>query len=150
MAYERQIKLALDEVAKSNAPNFSIIARKYNINRSTLSRRARGITRSRQDIASYDQQLLTNTQEEVLIKKLNWLSDKGLHATARIVQNIVEEFLNHTIGKGWVYRFIKRHKDKFKSIYLKGFDRERKIADNPINISHFYKNVCLLFLLISI
>ena len=43
IAHEYQIKLALEEVAKSNAPNFSIIARKYNINRSTLSRRARGV-----------------------------------------------------------------------------------------------------------
>ena len=89
MAHERQIKLALEEVANSKKPNLLAISKKYNIVHSTLYRRSKGITRSRQDISQYLHRHLTDAQEEVLIKQLNWLSDRGLHATLRIVRNLV-------------------------------------------------------------
>ena len=44
MAHEHQIKLALEEIANSDVPNYAAIAKKYNLNRSTLSCRARGVT----------------------------------------------------------------------------------------------------------
>ena len=46
MAHEHRIKLALEEMANSDVPNYATIAKKYNLNWSALSRRARGVTRS--------------------------------------------------------------------------------------------------------
>jgi transposase-like protein len=71
MAYKHRIKLALEEVANSDAPNITAIARKHNLIPSTLNRRARGVTRSREDRTSEDKKLLTDAQEETLIKQLN-------------------------------------------------------------------------------
>ena len=44
---EDDIKKALAEIESSKAPDYAIIARKYGLTRSTLSRRARGKTTSR-------------------------------------------------------------------------------------------------------
>jgi len=141
------MKKALEEVDNSDTPNITAIAKKHNLYPSTLNRRVRGVTVSRQERASNDQKLLTDPQEETLLKQLNWLSDRGLHATVRIVRNMVEEFLGHPIGRTWVYRFLERYKGRYTSVYLKGFDRERKIADNAAHIAHFYTNVSLLILI---
>ncbi|PMD58471.1 uncharacterized protein K444DRAFT_725734 [Hyaloscypha bicolor E] len=47
MINEDDIKKALAEIKSSKAPNYAIIARKYGLTRSMLSRRARGQTTSR-------------------------------------------------------------------------------------------------------
>jgi len=44
---EDDIKKALAEIESSKAPDYAIIARKYSLTRSTLSRHARGKTTSR-------------------------------------------------------------------------------------------------------
>jgi hypothetical protein len=145
MPNESDIIAALEEVANSDIPNYAAIAEKYNIHRSTLSRRARGITQSRKEICSQQRQLLTDTQEEFLITYINELSNKGLHVTPGILTNLVESLLQKAIGKNWTYEFVERHGDKITSAYLKGFDRQRKIADNEYLIKHFYLNVRLKF-----
>jgi hypothetical protein len=52
MPNESDIQAALEEVANSDKPNYAAIADKHNVHPSTLSRRARGITQSREEIAS--------------------------------------------------------------------------------------------------
>jgi len=47
MVNEDDMKKALAEIESSKAPDYAIIARKYGLTRSTLSRRARGKTTSR-------------------------------------------------------------------------------------------------------
>ena len=61
MPNESDIQAALAEVANSDAPNFAAIAMKHKIYRSTLSRRARGITQSKKEISLQQLQLLTDT-----------------------------------------------------------------------------------------
>jgi hypothetical protein len=52
MVNEDDIKKALAEIESSKAPDYAIIARKYSLTRSTLSRRARGKTTSRAEFES--------------------------------------------------------------------------------------------------
>ena len=52
MPNESDIQAALKEVANSDKPNYAAIADKHNVHPSTLSRRAHGITQSREEIAS--------------------------------------------------------------------------------------------------
>jgi hypothetical protein len=143
MAHENQIKLAIEEIHNSDAPNITAIAKKYDIDRSTLSRRVRGVTRSRKDATSDDKKHLTEPQEMVLLDQIAWLNNKGIHPTPRIIRNMVERSLGHSIGHNWVTRFQQRYSDRITGIYLRGFDRDRKHADNPDTISHFYSNVRL-------
>jgi hypothetical protein len=60
MGNEEDLEAALLDVANSDIPNYAAIARKHNIHRSTISRRARGVTRSRGVATSYDKKLLTD------------------------------------------------------------------------------------------
>jgi hypothetical protein len=102
------------------------------------------VTLSTSDEAEHPNRLLTIAQEEALIGEINTLASRGLHITPKILRNVVEELLDKQIGKNWVYEFVQRHSDRIISRYLKGYDRERKIADNPQFIAHFYTNVSSL------
>ena len=99
MPNESDILAAIKEVENSDIPNYAAISREHNIYPSTLSRRARGITQSREEVSSQQRQLLTNPQEASLIDYINKLSDKALHVTPKIVTNLVEELLQKAIGK---------------------------------------------------
>lgn len=144
MPNEQDIFKAIEDLKSSDSINITAVAKKYGIDRSVLSRRFNGKTRSREEITNTEKRLLTDSQESILIDYLNRLSNRGLHATHRILRNLVEETLQMPIGDSWTYSFVKRHSDQISSVYLKGFDRERKIADNPQYIAHFYLNVSLL------
>jgi hypothetical protein len=141
MVDEHQMKLAIRSLKSSKKLNFAAVGRKYNILPTTLSRRFYGQTRSRADRAQYEQRWLTDAQERRILGQINWLSSRGIHSTPRILKRTVEELLKHKVGKNWVRRFQIRHKDTITSLYLKGVDRERKIADNPAIISKFFENV---------
>jgi hypothetical protein len=141
MANDKDLEAALLDVANSKAPNYAAIARNRGVHPSTLSRRARGVTVSRAVATEHGNRLLIDAQEDTLLKDIEILSNKGIHITSRILRNTVERLVGHPIGVKWANRFQTRHKHRIKSIYLKGFDRERKIADNTTNIGHFYTNV---------
>ena len=70
-------------------------------------------------------QKLTNAQEEVLIERINWLTDRALPPTPTIVHNLAEKIIHGPIGKNWVAEFVKRHQDKLKSIYLRTINQQR-------------------------
>jgi hypothetical protein len=67
MVNEHDMMQALAECDVSEAPNYAVIAKKYNLERSTLSRCHRGKTVSREHYESEHMQCLTNAQERVLI-----------------------------------------------------------------------------------
>ena len=150
MVNEKDLEAALLEIANSKAPNYRAIARKHNIVPSTLNRRARGVTVSRAAATEISKRLLTNAQEEVILQKMERLSNKGIYLAPRIIRNSVQAIVGHPIGKNWVTDFQDRHEERIKSINLIGFDRARVIADNSEIINQFYTNVRypLLFYLV--
>ena len=150
MGNKEDLIAALLEAANSKVPNYTAIARKYNIHLLTLSRCARGVTISRAVATEISKRLLTNAQEEVILQKMERLSNKGIYLAPRIIRNSVQAIVGHPIGKNWVTDFHDRHKERIKSINLIGFDRARVIADNSEIINQFYTNVRypLLFYLV--
>jgi transposase len=150
MVNEKDLEAALLDIGKSKAPNYRAIAEKHNVHYSTLYRRARGITVSRAVAAEISKRLLTNAQEEVILQKMEKLSNKGIYLVPRIVRNSVQAIVGHPIGKNWVSDFHRRHKKRVKSMNLVGFDRERVVADNSVIINQFFTNVRypLLFYLV--
>ena len=62
-----RIELAIADLESQDRPNYASTAKKYHFNRSTLSRRYRGVTGTRQDVISYSSRALTDTQENVLV-----------------------------------------------------------------------------------
>jgi hypothetical protein len=122
MVNEKDLEAALLDVAKSKAPNYRAIGRKHNIHHTTLSRRARGVTVSRAVATEISKKLLTDAQEEVILQKIETLSNKGIYLVPRIIHNSVQAIVHHPIGKNWVGDFQRRYKKRIKSMNLAGFD----------------------------
>jgi hypothetical protein len=78
--------------------NYADAAKKWNIDRSTLSRRHRGITGSKKDHYSYTLKALTDVQEDVLVRYINDLSARGLPPIPQIVKNLAIELAGKDIG----------------------------------------------------
>jgi hypothetical protein len=141
MDHNAQIQSAIDDLESQDHPNIAATAKKWKVARETLSKRFRGETTSRREAISYTHKKLTDAQETTLVGYINRLSDRGLPPTPQIVKNLAEEIIRNEIGPNWVARFIRRHHDQLKSVYLRTIDHKRKIADNSHYFQHFYDTV---------
>ena len=110
----------------------------------TLAKRYKGETGTVQEANSYVRQKLTNAQEEVLVRHINDLTDRGLPPTPRIVKNIAEEIAKTKLGLHWPTRFYHRHRDRLTSVYLRTIDHKRKVADNSQYFQEFFDLVGFL------
>jgi hypothetical protein len=141
LSKEERLEAAIKEVNTLDKPNYSALAIKWDVHRSTLSRRHRGVTVSRTEATSIYHKLLTDAQEELLLQDIETLGKAGLYLTPRIIQNTVEGLVQHEIGDTWVYSFLNRYQDRIASVYIGGYDQDRKVADNADNITQFYAHV---------
>jgi hypothetical protein len=137
----------LNSLAKSNPlkrVKILPVANKWSVDRSTLSRRYKGETCTVEEASSFSIQKLNNMQEEVLLKHINRLSDRGIPPTPQITKNIAEEIAGKELGVHWVTRFVERHRDRLKSTFLCTIDHRRKKADNSHYFQVFFDLVCVL------
>lgn len=132
------INSAVDAIQRGEVKDYSEAARKYGCDRTAISRRIRGITKTRLEAQSLYHQALTNTQEEVLISHINKLTDRGMPPTSYIVKNLAEEIKGGSVGKNWVAQFCKRHKLRLKSAYLRNIDNLRASAEYAPMFILFY------------
>src|SRR4051812_47273987 len=123
------MELALADLASQDKPNYRATAKKHSVVYTTLRRRHLGLQQSRQAAASEHRKNLTDVQEEVLVKHINMLSDRGIPPTAQIVKNLAEELIGHEVGKNWTAKFVRRHNTKLKSLYLRTMDNQRVKAE---------------------
>ena len=79
------IELAIKDLNSQEVPYIAETAEKYRVKRSTLSRRWRGKTVSREDYRE-NKSLLNNQQQEALITEINRLSAFGTPPTVAIVR----------------------------------------------------------------
>jgi hypothetical protein len=86
-----RITKAIDAIQRGEFTEYSKAAGYYRCSRSAISRRIRGLTKTRQQANSFWYQYLTIEQEEVLIYRINYLTDRGMPPTSYIVKNLVEE-----------------------------------------------------------
>ena len=148
MVNERDMEQALAECDISEAPNYAKISKKYNLQRSTLSRRHRGKTTSREHFESQRVQCLTNAQERVLIHQINRLTERNLPPTSQMVRNFAEEIIGRAVGKNWVSEFVRRHQSELKSLYLRNINNERVKGEYRPIYQMFYNLVECFFALL--
>ena len=141
MVNNQAIELTLADLNSQKHSNYAATAKKYSVDRFTLSRRHKGLAVSRQESVSLHKKKLTVVQEQELLKHVNKLSDRGLPPTPKILENLVYEITKEPVGQNWVDRFCERYKDEIKSIYLRRIDRRRQVADNSIWFEHFYSQI---------
>ena len=89
-------------------------------------------------------------QEEVLIERINRLSDRAMPPTSHIVRNLAEEIRGGRVGKNWTGQFIKRHNIRLKSLYLRNIDSLRAGAEYAPMFQLFFSVVSDFFVLFRV
>jgi hypothetical protein len=131
------IDAALQELTLDPSKKISTVAESHGVNRSTLSRRWRGVTKNKAE-AYQDQRLLTLPQEKKLIQHINRLTDRGLPPTVSMVCNMAYEIGGREPGKSWSSRFTERNKSTLSSGYLQSIDRQRLKADSKASYRQYF------------
>ena len=140
-----RIDEAIAAIQRGEFSDYANAARKYGCDRSAISRRIRGLTKSKKDANSFWHQCLTIEQEEVLIYRINTLTDRGMPPTSHIVRNLAEEIRGEPVGKNWVGQFVKRHSIRLKSLYLRNIDNLRAGAEYAPMFQLFFSIVSCFF-----
>jgi transposase len=133
------IAMAIIWLDSQSEPNYTEAAKKFGVNRTTVSRRHRGITTSRKQFISTFKKNLTDAQEEQLLEYLNALTQQGLPPTHQMLENLVVEILKEPIGENWTRNFVGRHNDRITSKFLRTIDMKRIKADREELFNDFYQ-----------
>ena len=149
--YTKSIRVdkAVAAIQRGEFIHFNNAADYYECSRTAVSRRIRGLTKSKKQANSFWHQCLTIEQEEVLIHRINLLTDRAMPPTSHIVKNLVEEIRGAPVGKNWVGQFVKRHGIRLKSLYLRNIDNLRAGAEYAPMFQLFFSVVSAFFAVIS-
>ena len=145
--HNAQIELAIADLNQQEIPKIMGTAKKFNLVESTLRRRWKGKTVSQHTASSLYKQRLTLAQEEQLIQQINTLTDRGLTPTSRMVRNLVKKTIRESVGKNWTGDFVRRYKDRFKSLYLRNINSQRIKSEYIPLFKLFYDLVIFISLL---
>jgi hypothetical protein len=94
-----RITKAVDAFRRGEFSDYAKAADHLKCSRSAVSRRVRGLTKTRKEANSFWHQCLTIEQEEVLIHRINYLTDQAMPPTSYIVKNLTEEIRGAPVGK---------------------------------------------------
>ena len=94
------IEAALEDLKLLDTKNISTVAKLHKVQRSTLSRRWRGVTNPAK-IKHQNQLLLTVQQEKDLVQYINKLTEKGIPPTPAIVRNFVRDIAGKRPRRDW-------------------------------------------------
>jgi len=149
-AKSKRIDAAIAAIQRGEFIVYAHAADYYECDRGALSRRIRGLTKSRKEALSFWHQCLTDEQEEVLIQRINDLTDRGMPPTSQIVKNLAEEMRGKLVNKNWVGQFVKRHGIRLKSVYLRNIDNLRASAEYAPIFQLFFSVVSVFLLLFRV
>ena len=105
------------------------VAEKYQVNRSTLGRRWRGVTASRED-GYLNQQALNQQQELELIQYITKLTERGLPPTREMIKNFARGIAKVDVSETWVTHFFNCHKDVLTKQWTSPMAANRHAADS--------------------
>jgi len=71
------ISKAVLAIRSGEFTDYYLAARAHRCDRTAVSRRVRGLTKTLKDVNSFFHQCLTDDEEEVLIARINILTDRG-------------------------------------------------------------------------
>ena len=128
----------LESLQPGEKPNYQRVAKLYHCDRSTLSRRHRGVMGSK--AAQYQQQrLLNDQQEKTLVKYIDELCGRGLPPSRQMIRNFAAEISRQEVGKEWVSRFLKRYQVELVSKWSVGLDHNRSRADSAFKYKLYFE-----------
>src|ERR1700744_6490891 len=120
--------------------SYTEIANKHGCNRTTLSKRHRGLQGTR--AAQYEsQRVLTDEQSQTLVEWVNELTKKGLPPSNEMLRNFAREIrgTGDKPGREWPVRWRNRHQDQIIYTYSTGRDRSRFSADSAYKYRLYFE-----------
>lgn len=145
-----QIELAVAHLRAQERPNIAEASRMFGVEPTTLRRRFLRKTVSRAQITSEYHQRLNDVQEDTLLRHIDRMTELHIPPTTQIVRNLAEEIIGESVGPNWAGRFVKRHKNRICSVYLRPLDRARVVSENTANFEHFYRLVFLFYVIFEL
>ena len=94
-----RITAAVEAIRRGEFADYTNTANYYKCSRSAVSRRVRGLTKTRQQANSFWHQCLTIKQKEVLIYRINYLTDRAILPTSYIIKSLIEEIKGVRVRK---------------------------------------------------
>jgi transposase-like protein len=141
ISYEQRMKAAIAALDAQEKRNYSKIAREFKLGRTTLARRYEGKTVSRSEANSEHRMLLTHTQEEALIVRINCLTNCNIPPTSGMVKNMAEGICGAEVNKNWTSHFVRRYQYRLKNLYLRNIDNKRASSEYEPMFKLFYQLV---------
>ena len=124
-------------LSSQDVPHVSEAARKFQVDRSTLSKKFKRQSGSRAQAAE-KKQLLSIKQEKILIKDINRLCERGFPPTPCMVANVAGRIAKRQPSKNWTSRFVKRWTEKLDSRYLNTVDISRHKAESEDSFRTYF------------
>jgi hypothetical protein len=105
------------------------VAVKYGCSRSAVSRRWRGVSRTK-TASDQGKQVIPPQQELELVQYITDLHVNGLAPTREMIQNFGSEVAGRAVSMSWVDRFLHRNHDHLTVRWAPPIDRVRQQADS--------------------
>jgi hypothetical protein len=138
----KAIHEAIALLRSCDTPNVSEAARRFSVDRSTLSKRFSGKTGSKVK-ANEMKQLLTKKQELVLVNHISRLYERCLPPTLAIVTTWARNLYGEEPRKNWSQAFRARHKDTLDCRYLITLDLSRHKVDPQASYEQYLLEVAV-------
>jgi hypothetical protein len=147
---EARIQLAIKALVSGTIPSQRKAATLFNIPRSTLQDRLRGIRPAKDFHES--QQRLTPAEEDAIKRCLHTLTVWGWPATIRYLRSLAVGLLrakgdHEPLGQNWYKNYLRRHPD-LKAIWSRSLDQARKDAIDYSTLQQWfelYRETCTRF-----
>lgn len=94
-----RIDAAIAAIQRGEFSDYANVAKHYRCDYGAVSRQIRGLTKSKKDADLFWRQCLTIEQEEVLIHRINTLTNWSMPPTSHIVKNLAEEIRGGPVRK---------------------------------------------------
>ena len=95
----RAVDAAVATIQRGEFVDYGKAAKHFKCSRTAISRHVRGLTKTKREANSFWHQCLTIEQEEVLIDRINYLTDRSMPPTSHIVRNLIEEIRGGPVRK---------------------------------------------------
>jgi hypothetical protein len=128
---------ALESLQPGEKFSYRKIAKEYDVDRSTLTRRHQAITQSHAS-KIINQQKLTLQQEIELVKYIEGLIARHLPPIREMVQSFASTIAKEPVSESWVTRFINKHSIHLISHWTTGMDSNRHQADSGVKYSLYF------------
>lgn len=133
-----RIAAAITVIESGEIKDYSKAVAKFGVDRTSISKRIHGITRSHKEATSLFRKCLIDEQEELLVSHINKLTDRGQPPTSSIVRNLAEEIRGDVVGKNWTGQFVCRNSYRLKCPCLRNIDNLRVIAEYASMFTLFF------------